>query len=214
MIDDAYLNGYVKHLGPTASMIYICLCRHADKEQIAFPSQESIASKLGINPRVVMRKIVDLQKWGLVLKDRTRTSSGKWLHNTYYLLDKSEWKRPPTQKVHLDKPPTQKVPKPPTQNMYIKDTHIKDTHTLSIAKVSSLKEISEEEQTRIAELYQVPMAFVRSKYDDLINYCERTGRKYRNYVPALRNFVKQDAIKLRRENLYVNTKRGIDATRV
>lgn len=130
LLDDVYLNGYAKLLGTTASMVYIYLCRCADKKQSSFPSQEIIAEKLGINERVVMRKIKELVEWNLISSVKTRGNKGTWRHNTYHLLDKSEWKQPPTQKVHLDEPPTQKVPKPPTQIMYIKDTHVKDTHII------------------------------------------------------------------------------------
>lgn len=131
MLDDVYLNGYAKYLGTTASMVYISLCRHADKEQKSFPSQELIGEELGINSRVVMRKIASLEDWNIISKKRTRNKEGKWIYNTYYLLDKSEWRKPPTQNVQMDEPPTQKVPKPPTQNMYIKDTRNKETHNIT-----------------------------------------------------------------------------------
>lgn len=132
LLDDDYLNGYARHLGTTASMVYISLCRHSDKEQKAFPSQKMISDELGINDRVVMRKIKLLEDWCIIKKEKTRNAIGKYLFNTYFLLDRSEWKEPPTQKMYME-PPTQKVQLPPTQNMYIKDTHKKETHINTIA---------------------------------------------------------------------------------
>ena len=90
MVDDIYLNGYARHLGTTASMVYISLCRHADKEQSAFPSQKLIAEELGINERIVMYKIKLLSDWNIIRKEKSKNSSGKWLNNTYFLVDKEQ----------------------------------------------------------------------------------------------------------------------------
>lgn len=219
MLDDAYLNGYAKHLGTTASMVYIALCRCADREQKAFPSQETIADNLGINPRVVMRKIKILEEWNLINKSKSRNKTGKWLHNTYFLLDKSEWKQPPTQKVYMDKniqPPTQKVPKPPTQKVHIKETHMKDTHIKEIykeKKFSSVDKIQESDLIEISEKYKVSLGFVKLKLEVLRNYCESKGRRYKNYKSALRNFVLGDIQKNieRRSN---DKYRAIDARNI
>lgn len=50
----------------------------------------------------------------------------------------------------------------------------------------------------IAEMYQVPVPFVASKWDDLRNYCESTGKRYRNYQATLKNWVKKDALEIRK----------------
>lgn len=136
VLDDVYLNGYAKHLGTTASMVYISLCRHADKKQKSFPSQELIAEELGVHERTVMRKIATLKKWKLISVKKVKNKSGKWLNNTYFLLDKSEWIKPPTQNIQVDKKTKTtyiKDTQPPTQNIHIKDTHKKDTHNNIIA---------------------------------------------------------------------------------
>ncbi len=80
------------------------------------------------------------------------------------------------------------------------------------SKYSSIKSIGEKEIKEKAEKYQVPIAFVKSKIDDLENYCERTGRRYKNYLAALDNFVKKDAMKIRKEQLDGGSKRAIDAS--
>lgn len=54
---------------------------------------------------------------------------------------------------------------------------------------------------KIAEKYDVTLAFVRSKYDDLVNWHEKNPRKnhYENYYRGLMDWVKKDAME-RREN--------------
>ena len=78
-------------------------------------------------------------------------------------------------------------------------------------KYSSLKDITETEFEKIADFYKVPLPFVRSSYDDLVNYCEAHGKPYKNYLSALRNFVKRGALKIRKEVSDHVSKRGIDA---
>lgn len=53
--------------------------------------------------------------------------------------------------------------------------------------------------TDIASKYGVPASFVESKYEDLVNYVQSTGKTYRDYLAALRNWVKRDAEKFRKE---------------
>lgn len=48
----------------------------------------------------------------------------------------------------------------------------------------------------IADKYKVPEAFVISKYDDMINWCDSKGKTYKNYKAALMRWVKDDAIKI------------------
>ena len=61
------------------------------------------------------------------------------------------------------------------------------------------KKPNEEEMQKIAEDYQVPLSFVLSKWDDLENWCAAGGKKYKDYLAALRNWVKKDAINIKKE---------------
>ena len=204
VVDDIYLNGFAKFLGPIGSAVYFSLCRHADKEQLSFPSQKQIAREYGMDERTVRRYLKKLIEMKLIATERVRSDEGTWERNRYYLLDKKGWMKPPEDTESYGSPADSNVE---NQRAYspIKDTHIKDTHILSLNSVTP--EIIE----NIAQQYQVPISFVMSKYDDLVNYCERTGKKYQNYVAALRNFVKQDAMKVRKEAIHANSKHGIDA---
>lgn len=200
IIDDAYLNGYARHLGPAASMVYISLCRHADKEQMAWPSQALIAKELGLNERTVMTKINLLKKWGLVRIEKTKNELGKWENNTYVLLDKSEWKPKPEEKeaTYIKTTPGKATYIKPTSATYIKtvdkgNTTKKETQLQKKrARFSSLKDITPEDIQQIADRYKVPVGFVNLQLEKLTNYCESKGRRYRNYKAALRNFVVGD----------------------
>lgn len=94
-IDDVYLNGYAKILGPMVSAVYMSLCRHADLDtQEAFPSEEKIADEWDITDRTVRTAIKKLKEASIIVVEQEKTMKGKWLNNVYILLDKSEWLKP------------------------------------------------------------------------------------------------------------------------
>lgn len=61
-------------------------------------------------------------------------------------------------------------------------------------KKGSIANLTGEDFQEIATDYQTTISHVLSCLDDLRNYCDRTGRKYKDYKAALRNFVKKDAL--------------------
>lgn len=65
-----------------------------------------------------------------------------------------------------------------------------------VEKYSSIKDIEAIDVLEIAAHYQVPEAFVQSKLDDMKNWLEANGRRYKNYRAALMNWVKKDALKI------------------
>jgi hypothetical protein len=222
-LDDAYVNGWSKHLKPSALAVYVSLCRHADKEQSAFPNQETIAKEHGMCVRTVISKLKLLQQLNIIRLEKVRNKKGKWLNNTYYLLDKSSWKEPSANFASgLSKC---KKEQHRVQLLHSKETHLKVTHNIREinkekglislkGKYSTLESLGEAEFTDIAQRYGVPLPFVTSKYDDLMNYCQSTGKNYTDYFAALRNFVKRDALQIRKEANEHVSKRGIDARNI
>ena len=93
-IDNEYLNGLGRYLGPTCIAVYVSLCRHANNNQECFPSQTKIAEEIGSTDRSVRRAIKKLEEHNVIRLIRERKSGGQWLNNTYYLLDKVEWVYP------------------------------------------------------------------------------------------------------------------------
>lgn len=90
VVDDAYLNGFARVLGPYSSMVYFVLCRHADSRfQSCYPSISLIAKKVGISERQVIRCIRKLQDHNIIrIEKRPRHNA-----NVYHLLDKAQWIR-------------------------------------------------------------------------------------------------------------------------
>jgi len=63
---------------------------------------------------------------------------------------------------------------------------------------------TEEIFQEIADKNGVPLFFVQSKYDDLVDYCESKGVTYKSYLAALRNWVKRDAEKIRKDEYHAS----------
>lgn len=66
-----------------------------------------------------------------------------------------------------------------------------------INKYNNIEDIKEEDLENIAEKYQVPISFVKSKLDDMSNWLGANGKKYKDYYLALCNWVKKDALKIK-----------------
>ena len=78
-------------------------------------------------------------------------------------------------------------------------------------KYTHLEDVKEKDFQEISEKYKVPLAFVRSKYDDMELWVgEKSGRgRGRNWRLTLMNWVKRDSIKIRKESY--DKKSAIDA---
>lgn len=79
-----------------------------------------------------------------------------------------------------------------------KDIYTKD----NIQKIErvTLQELNDSHFELIAQRYNVPIEFVRSKYDDLVNWAESNGKLKKDWVATLRNWVKKDAVQIRKEH--------------
>lgn len=91
----------------------------------------------------------------------------------------------------------------------------KEKHlTLLKGKYSDITSLGEVEFQDTAQRYQVSLAFVMSKYDDMVNWHESTGKVRKNWLATLWNFVKKDALQIRKEASEHVSKRGIDARNI
>lgn len=204
LLDDAYLNGYAKLLPISTSVVYFSLCRHADKAQSSFPAQELIAKEHNIDTRTVRRAINTLTKCNIISSEKLRNKKGMWLNNTYYLLDKSVWltKEEILEKGLGKKPRGHQSPmgiqrtiktvsrghQTPTKDTHKKDTHIKK-EIYKERKVGVLEDLTPELLEEVAQKYGVSIGLVNYCRERLINYCQSTGKTYKDYKAALRNFV-------------------------
>lgn len=81
-------------------------------------------------------------------------------------------------------------------------------------KYSDINSLGEAEFQDTAQRYHVSLAFVVSKYDDMVNWHESTGKVRKDWLATLRNFVKKDALQIRKEASEHVSKRGIDARHI
>ena len=56
-----------------------------------------------------------------------------------------------------------------------------------------LDEITKEDIQAVADRYSVTVDFVTDKLEDIKNYVDSTGKKYKDYLATLRNWVKRDS---------------------
>lgn len=90
----------------------------------------------------------------------------------------------------------QKLPKQADTIDNIQKTLTKDTIQKTYARLENLDETT---LIEIANKYQVPLPFVISKLDDMTNWIGANGKKYKDYRLALMNWVKKDALKIKKE---------------
>ena len=91
LMDDEYLNGQAKLCGWQATIAYMSLCRHSNKEQECFPSIKLIADENGVGRDTIIKGLSKLEKRNVIKIKKQRTNGGTWLNNTYILIDKSQW---------------------------------------------------------------------------------------------------------------------------
>lgn len=81
-----------------------------------------------------------------------------------------------------------------------------------------LTNLQEKDFEEIAEKYHVPIAFVKSKFDDMEIWAgsmpDNKKIKGRNWRLTLMGFVKKDALQIRKEASTHESKRGIDARNI
>lgn len=88
-LDNAFYDEFMPHLNQAASLTYIALVRHANKEQKTWPSQKRIADQLGMTRQWVGIQLQVLECFNLIRKVRV----GKMCTNRYYLVDEKYWRR-------------------------------------------------------------------------------------------------------------------------
>src|SRR5262245_51932982 len=96
--DDIFDNGDLG-LSAHAKLVYLALCRHADKDGASFPGHKRLAGECSLSVSGVQRALKELQTAALV-----RVDSGKevGISNTYTLTEKSQWRGGVG---HPDRPP-------------------------------------------------------------------------------------------------------------
>ncbi len=129
-----------------------------------------------------------LKKYNLIEDVRRKDKEGKIIG--WYIRINYIWREKTIQTIKPQGGKTHRVVKQPPNALSDNNNKCLKRNK---AKYSSIKDIGEVEFNLVANQYRVPTSLVRSNYENLINYCQAHGRRYKNYLAALRNFVKKDA---------------------
>lgn len=182
MMDDEYLNGQAKLCGWQGTIVYTSLCRHANVNQESFPSIKLMAEQHGVSRPTIMKGIENLENRKVIEVKKTRTNDGKWLNNTYILLDKSEWDYSQVNGIDMDSQvnvettPSQRGLHDQVNVVDTKETHTKETH----------KEGNTSSKTSVLQISEVIKLFeeVNPSYEKLFgnttqrSACERLLKKW------------------------------------
>ena len=74
---------FKKGLKPREFIVYCCLVKHSDKNDVCFPSRRLIAEECCIDKKTVDAAIISLEKAGLVKKKKRRRQDGSNTSNAY-----------------------------------------------------------------------------------------------------------------------------------
>lgn len=89
IVDNAFLDGkWMRLLKGCPAAVYFALCRHCNKEQISFPSNQYLMDETGYGNRHVTRAVKVLEFHRLIAVDRRLGG-----HNIYSLLNKKHWRK-------------------------------------------------------------------------------------------------------------------------
>jgi len=179
-------------LSPYEWQVIMCIFRKTygfNKKEDRLPISQ-IATFTGIHKSHVSRTIKKLKNRKIV------TRTGNFIS---FNTDLVEWlpkqvtkRKLPKQVTGVTQTGNKKLPKQADSIDSIKETIQKKVYI-------PIKDISESHFQEISKKYNVPISFVRSKYDDMLNWHESTGKMKKDWIATLRNFVKKDAIKIRRD---------------
>ena len=195
-------NCVLNHSNAIDQALYLQMKRVAGDSGKCFMTVETLCKKLGVGARTIRKSIKYLidNGWikfigttpGKTRPIKTYMVNDIWEQNTeFYKNKKIRVKRTISKDTGRKAKDTgQMTRKIRVEKGGILITNIKNNIK---KKYSSLKDIGKEEIKAVAEDYQVPISFVESSHEDLVNYCNAHGRRYKNYLAALRNFVKKDA---------------------
>jgi hypothetical protein len=93
IVDNVFYDEYAQPLGMPTCLVYMALCRHADKNRMCFPGQIYLSEKLGMHRTTVNKSIIALENWNIIKVSRYFSEkTGRYLTNRYTLLPCSEWK--------------------------------------------------------------------------------------------------------------------------
>lgn len=90
-VDNEFVDQQVKKCGWQGMIVYISLCRHANKKGTCYPSINYIARELGVDRKTIMKGIDLLAERKIITIKKTIRKDGGQSNNVYSLIDKRYW---------------------------------------------------------------------------------------------------------------------------
>lgn len=181
-----------------------------------YASKETLAQNLGVSKQAVHKLIIRLVAKGLVEKNpitKHLKITIDW-YKTVELMD-SKQSLPTVNNVDSNSKQSllQTVNKVYTRNKIEKEkeNNITPLSSSPLRRFSTLESLAEDVVNQIAEDYHVPVSFVRLQLEKMTNWLGASGKTYKDYNKALRNWVLRDAQKMAERSMGDPTKRAIDA---
>lgn len=162
-----------------------------------------ISKMTGLDRRLVYRALQGLKKKNVISRDDKKTGFSKEFMKLMSSVEMTKEKT--NNKMSSILPHMSSIlPPPPVKNddkmssilPHTKEKKESITKETIQKKYSSIKDLDQITFNDIANKYKVPVSFVISKLDDMTNWLEAKGKKYKNYKAALSNWVKTDALKI------------------
>lgn len=179
-----------KKLTPADYRVYSGLASFINEkrhDQTVYPSVNEISKRTTLSSRQIKLSTKKLEKLGYIKKLTGQEGN----RTVYVLLKVSSAKSAPPEVVQNLHQSSAKFSKSGANDRHELGSNKNKNKNINNnkGKYSSLKDITEKDLREIAKRYDVKVSFVRLQLEKLANYCEAKGRKYKNYKPALRNFV-------------------------
>lgn len=180
-------------------------------------SQISQMTKL--DRRYVSRALKGLKNKNVISRDDKKTGFSKQFMSLMSSVEMTIISR--DDKKDVKNVPVEMTPTPSRDdNLSSVEGHTKEKKE-TITKENryiELKNLEEQDFEEIAQKYQVPLSFVKSKFDDMEIWAGSMPNnkkiKDRNWRLTLMGFVKKDSLQLRKEASLHESKRGIDARNI
>ncbi len=87
-IDDLFVDEYMRLAGMQTTMVYMSMCRHANKERMCWPSIRRLATQGKMALNTVVKSIKWLEEHGLI---KTFKEPGQT--TIYRVMEKKKWKK-------------------------------------------------------------------------------------------------------------------------
>lgn len=95
MVDNEFIDKYIKILSAPAFKVYFAICRHANNEETSWPSYKMFKEKFGLSETSISKALRELENGGFVKIIRKKDEeTHRQQSNNYVLLHRTAWLKP------------------------------------------------------------------------------------------------------------------------